>query len=65
MRHLGYLRLGALDQWVMLRGESLANPPLILLYGGPGMTEMRFFRVSQGETENSKLVEVHYEPVAR
>jgi pimeloyl-ACP methyl ester carboxylesterase len=32
-----YLPLGGLDQWVMTRGESLANPPLILLHGGPGM----------------------------
>jgi pimeloyl-ACP methyl ester carboxylesterase len=39
-----YLRLGGIDQWVMLRGESLANPPLLLLHGGPGMPEMRFFR---------------------
>ena len=41
---LRYLRLGGLDQWVMMRGESLANPPLILLHGGPGMSEMSFFR---------------------
>ena len=39
-----YLRVGGLDQWVMIRGESLANPPLVLLSGGPDMTEMRFFR---------------------
>ena len=30
-----YLRLGGLDQWVMIRGESLDNPPLILLHGAP------------------------------
>src|SRR5579864_3175131 len=41
---IGYLRLGGLDQWVMIRGESLANPPLILLHGGPGFSEMRLFR---------------------
>ena len=41
---VGYLRLGGLDQWVMIRGESLANPPLILLYGGPGFPETYFFR---------------------
>lgn len=41
---VGYLRLGGTDQWVMIRGESLANPPLILLYGGPGMSETSFFR---------------------
>ena len=40
---VSYLRLGGLDQWVMTRGESLANPPLILLHG-PGMSEMSFFR---------------------
>ena len=39
-----YLRLGGLDQWVMIRGESLTNPPLVLLYGGPGFSETHFFR---------------------
>jgi pimeloyl-ACP methyl ester carboxylesterase len=41
---INYLQLGGLDQWVMIRGENLANPPLILLHGGPGFSEMRFFR---------------------
>jgi pimeloyl-ACP methyl ester carboxylesterase len=41
---VNYLRLGGIDQWVMIRGESLANPPLILLHGGPGMSETAFFR---------------------
>ena len=41
---IAYLRLGGLDQWVMIRGESVANPPLILLHGGPGLSETRFFR---------------------
>src|ERR1700688_505297 len=41
---INYLRLGGLDQWVMIRGENAANPPLILLHGGPGFTEMRLFR---------------------
>lgn len=40
---IGYLRLGGLDQWVMMCGESCANPPLILLHGGPGFTETRLF----------------------
>jgi pimeloyl-ACP methyl ester carboxylesterase len=39
-----YLRLGGLDQWVMIRGQSVANPPLILLHGGPGLSETPFFR---------------------
>ena len=41
---INYLRLGGLDQWVMIRGESLAHPPLIHLHGGPGFSEMRLFR---------------------
>jgi pimeloyl-ACP methyl ester carboxylesterase len=41
---LGYQRLGGVDQWVMIRGESLTNPPLIHLHGGPGFSETRLFR---------------------
>jgi pimeloyl-ACP methyl ester carboxylesterase len=41
---IAYRRLGGLDQWVMIRGESVANPPLILLHGGPGVSETAFFR---------------------
>jgi pimeloyl-ACP methyl ester carboxylesterase/membrane protease YdiL (CAAX protease family) len=39
-----YVHLGGIDQWVMIRGENIANPPLIVLHGGPGMSEMGFFR---------------------
>jgi pimeloyl-ACP methyl ester carboxylesterase/membrane protease YdiL (CAAX protease family) len=39
-----YVRLGGVDQWVMIRGTDVANPPLIVLHGGPGMSEMGFFR---------------------
>ncbi len=39
-----YRRLGGLDQWVMIRGKSVANPPLILLHGGPGWGETALFR---------------------
>jgi len=53
---IGYFRLGGLDQWVMIRGESLANPLLILLYGGPGFTEMRFFRHFNAPLEKSFAV---------
>lgn len=38
------LRLGGIEQWVMIRGERLANPPLILLHGGPGLSETALFR---------------------
>jgi pimeloyl-ACP methyl ester carboxylesterase len=41
---VGYLHLGGLDQWVMIRGESLANPLFVLLHGGPGFSDTHFFR---------------------
>jgi pimeloyl-ACP methyl ester carboxylesterase len=41
---VGYCRLGGVDQWVMIRGENVANPPLIHLHGGPGFSETRLFR---------------------
>jgi len=51
-----YLRLGGVDQWVMIRGENRANPPLILLHGGPGLSEMRLFRNHNGSLEKSFTV---------
>src|SRR5580700_4192023 len=53
---INYLRLGGLDQWVMIRGESSANPPLILLHGGPGFSEMRLFRHYNALLEKSFTV---------
>jgi pimeloyl-ACP methyl ester carboxylesterase len=41
---LGYLHIGGIDQWVMIRGESVDNPPLLHLHGGPGFSETRLFR---------------------
>lgn len=53
---IGYQRLGGLEQWVMIRGESLANPPLVLLHGGPGFSEMRLFRHFNAPLEKSFTV---------
>ncbi|MGN6170250.1 MAG: alpha/beta hydrolase, partial [Solirubrobacteraceae bacterium] len=53
---VGYRRLGGLDQWVMIRGESVANPPLILLHGGPGWSETAFFRHFNAPVEKTFTV---------
>jgi len=53
---IGYLRLGGLDQWVMIRGENIANPLLILLHGGPGFSEMSLFRRFNARLEKSFTV---------
>lgn len=48
---VAYCRLGGVDQWVMIRGQHLANPPLIHLHGGPGFSETRFFRRFNSDLE--------------
>ena len=55
-----YLRLGGIDQWVMMRGENIDNPPLIVLHGGPGMSEMGFFRHFNATLERHFTV-VHWD----
>jgi pimeloyl-ACP methyl ester carboxylesterase len=50
---VAYRRLGGLDQWVMIRGESVANPVLIMLHGGPGWSETGFFRYFNAPLEKS------------
>jgi pimeloyl-ACP methyl ester carboxylesterase len=53
---IAYQRLGGLNQWVMMRGESVANPPLILLHGGPGLSETALFRHFNAPLEKSFTV---------
>jgi pimeloyl-ACP methyl ester carboxylesterase len=53
---IAYHRLGGVDQWVMIRGESVDNPPLILLHGGPGFSETGFFRYHNASLEKSFTV---------
>ena len=55
-----YLRLGGVDQWVMMRGEHVDNPPLIVLHGGPGMSDMGFFRRFNAPLERHFTV-VHWD----
>ena len=53
---VGYRRIGGIDQWVIVRGANLANPPLILLHGGPGMSETALFRYYNASLEQSFTV---------
>ena len=53
---IAYRRLGGLDQWVMIRGESVANPPLIVLHGGPGWSETGFLRYFNAPLEKDFTV---------
>ncbi len=49
---VGECRLGGVDQWVLVRGRELANPPLIHLHGGPGFSETRLLRHFNSDIEN-------------
>lgn len=49
---VGYCRLGRVDQWVLIRGRDLANPPLIHLHGGPGFSETRLLRHFNADLED-------------
>ena len=51
-----YFRIGGVDQWVMIRSESVENPLLILLHGGPGFSEARLFRHFNAPLEKSFTV---------
>lgn len=53
---VNYLPIGGIDQWVMIRGRTVANPPLVVLHGGPGMSEMRFLRHFNASIEDDFTV---------
>lgn len=52
----GYVRLGGVEQWVMTRGENVANPVLVVLHGGPGFSDTAFLRYYTPELERSFTV---------
>ena len=52
----GYVRLGGLEQWMMIRGENVANPVLVVLHGGPGFSDTAFLRYHTPELEKSFTV---------
>lgn len=51
-----FMRLGGIDQWVMIRGESISNPVFILVHGGPGFPETGFFRYFNSSLEKTFTV---------
>ena len=53
---IGYLPIGGVEQWVMIRGRDRANPPLIMLHGGPGFSETRLFRHYNAPLEDAFTV---------
>src|SRR5512132_1751373 len=54
------IRLGGVDQWILIRGRNRGNPLLLFLHGGPGMPAMYLAHAFQRELENSFTV-VHWD----
>jgi len=40
-----FVKIGGIDQWVQIRGESSANPVLLVLHGGPGASFIPYTRL--------------------
>lgn len=55
-----FLRIGGVEQWVLIRGASIEAPPLVVLHGGPGFGEAAFFRHHVSALERSFTV-VHWD----
>lgn len=53
------IRLGGVDQWILIRGWNRDNPVLLLMHGGPGFPCMPFAHVA-GALER-RFVVVHWD----
>jgi pimeloyl-ACP methyl ester carboxylesterase len=48
--------IGGLNQTILIRGESICNPILLFLHGGPGTAQIGFSRKLQKELEKEFIV---------
>ncbi|MGM0508983.1 MAG: alpha/beta fold hydrolase [Fusobacteriota bacterium] len=51
------IKLGGVDQWIVMRGEDKTKPVLLMLSGGPGASEMgRFIEYNKNLEDNFVVV---------
>jgi pimeloyl-ACP methyl ester carboxylesterase len=58
--NLEKVRIGGVDQWLLIRGHDRSRPVLLFLHGGPGMPAMFLAHAWQRELERSFVV-VHWD----
>lgn len=50
------VKLGGVDQYILIRGENISSPIILFLHGGPGMPTMYLTHVFQRPLEKSFVV---------
>ncbi len=50
------VKIGGIDQYIMIRGRDRNNPILLFLHGGPGYAQISYARKYQEELEESYVV---------
>ncbi|KAL3782471.1 hypothetical protein HJC23_002222 [Cyclotella cryptica] len=56
-----YLCIGGVNQWLMIRGCDRANPLLIMLHGGPGISETVFWRYYNSQELEKAFTVVYWD----
>ena len=52
-----YVEVGAIDQWISIRGSAADNPVLLILHGGPGVSNAAFAHAFDPLKEHFILVD--------
>ena len=50
------IKLGGVDQWILIRGWKRSDPVLLLVHGGPGFPSMPFAHATAGLEKHFVLV---------
>jgi len=50
------VNIGGVSQYLMLRGNSINNPVILFIHGGPGQSEIGYIRECQKELEEKYIV---------
>jgi pimeloyl-ACP methyl ester carboxylesterase len=52
-----FARIGGIDQWIQIRGESRDNPVILIIHGGPGFSYIPFTEVFRSWEKHFTVVQ--------